>query len=196
MLEPSSTSRVTDDELVQEFLEGHSSTFDELVRRHSTAVYRTAMAALRSKADAEDVMQETFMVAFQRLAGFRHEASFKTWLLTIAWRRALKRRRNLAWQVKQMVTADADFPTPVISRSPTVEQTLMSGERGRDLRRLIQKLPARLRDALLLKATGQFTSEELAQILGISAGTARWRISEARRLLRLKLARMGHLEPR
>ena len=193
MLERSSKSRVSDDELVREFLEGNSSAFDELVRRHSLAVYRAAMAALRSAADAEDVMQETFMLAFQRLGGFRHEASFKTWLLTIAWRRALQRRRSLTWQLKQMVTVDEEFPQQVLPRAPSVEQALMASERGRDLRRLIVKLPARLRDPLLLKATGHVDYEEMAHILGIPTGTARWRVSEARRLLRLKLARMGHL---
>jgi RNA polymerase sigma-70 factor, ECF subfamily len=150
------------------------------------------MAAIRSAADAEDVMQETFMLAFQRLRGFRHEASFKTWLLTIAWHRALHRRRSLMWHVKRMVTVNEEFQQPVLPRAPSVEQTLMARERGRDLRRLILKLPARLRDPLLLKATGHVDYEEMAQILGIPTGTARWRVSEARRLLRLKLARMGH----
>ena len=133
------------------------------------------------------------MLAFQRLGGFRHEASFKTWLLTIAWRRALQRRRSLTWQLKQMVTVDEEFPQQVLPRAPSVEQALMASERGRDLRRLIVKLPARLRDPLLLKATGHVDYEEMAHILGIPTGTARWRVSEARRLLRLKLARMGHL---
>jgi len=183
---------VTDEELVQEFLQGASAAFDELVRRHSVAVYRTALAVLRSGADAEDVMQETFVLAFQRLQGFRHEASFKTWLLTIAWRRALHRRRSLTWQLKELVMADAEFPQAVAAHPPSVDQVLIAGELSRDVRRLIRKLPSRLRDPLLLKATGHLDYQELAEILGIPTGTAKWRVSEARRLLRLKLARLGH----
>ena len=82
-----STPSVTDDGLVERTLRGDSTAFGELVFRHGQAVYRAALAALGGAADAEDVMQEAFLLAFRKLPHFRHDASFKTWLLTITWRR-------------------------------------------------------------------------------------------------------------
>ncbi len=69
---------------------------------------------------------------------------------------------------------------------------MITGEIHRDVLRLIRSLPTRLRDPLLLSATGQYSYEELSDILGIPTGTVKWRVSEARRLLRTKLARLGH----
>jgi RNA polymerase sigma factor (sigma-70 family) len=192
VLEGPSKPRVTDDELVERSLGGDSLAFDELVRRHAAAVYRAALAALRSPPDAEDVMQETFVLAFQKLRLFRHEASFKTWLLTIAWRRALRKRAGPTFRVKRLMAHDADLPATISSHEPSAEQALIAGELYRDVRRLIRTLPARLRDPLLLAASGRFSHEELSDILGIPTGTVKWRVSEARRLLRLKLARLGH----
>jgi RNA polymerase sigma-70 factor (ECF subfamily) len=87
---------VEDDELVERALKGDASAFDELVLRYGTAVYRAALAALGSPADAEDVMQDAFLLAYRKLSHFRGEASFKTWLLAITWHRALRRRQNPA----------------------------------------------------------------------------------------------------
>src|SRR3954463_7898610 len=78
---PVSTVRVSDADLVARAVRGDAAAFGELVDRHRSAVERAARAALGSHADAEDAAQEAFLVAYQRLASFRGEASFKTWLL-------------------------------------------------------------------------------------------------------------------
>lgn len=191
-LEQRSKPRVTDDELVERTLAGDSTAFEELVRRHAPAVYRAALAALRSHADAEDVMQDTFVLAFQKLQSFRREATFKTWLLTIAWRRALRRRASPVWRLRRLTVGDPEFFRPLAVHEPSVEQSLIRSEFYEDVRRLMRTLPARLRDPLLLSASGRFSYDELSEILGIPTGTVKWRISEARKLLRAKLARRGH----
>ena len=68
----------------------------------------------------------------------------------------------------------------------------MSAEIQRDVLRLIRSLPTRLRDPLLLSAGGRYSYSELSEILDVPAGTVKWRVSEARRVLRIKLARLGH----
>lgn len=85
---------MSDAELVARARSGDRATFDELVARHQDAAYRTALAALGSPADAEDVAQESFCAAFQELGKFREASSFKTWLLAITWHRAIHRRRS------------------------------------------------------------------------------------------------------
>ena len=86
---------MTDAELVERARQGEPAAFGELVERHRSAVYRAALAALGSPADAEDAAQEAFLTAYRRLSSFRAEASFKTWLLTIAWHQAINQRRGL-----------------------------------------------------------------------------------------------------
>jgi RNA polymerase sigma-70 factor (ECF subfamily) len=155
-------------------------------------VYRAALAALGSAADAEDVMQEAFVLAFRKLPHFRHDASFKTWLLTIAWRRAMRWRHSPAHRLRRLVSLENPFSSDFAEHRPNAEQAAIAGEIHRDVRRLIRSLPARLRDPLLLSATGRYSYEELSEMLGLPTGTVKWRVSEARRLLRAKLTRLGH----
>jgi len=187
-----STPYVTDDELVERALRGDSTAFGELAFRHGQAAYRAALAALGSAADAEDVMQEAFMLAFRKLPHFRRDASFKTWLLTITWRRALRWRHSPARRLARFVSLESRFSSDIVEHRPTPEQSVISGEIHSDVLRLIRSLPNRLRDPLLLSATGQYSYEELSDILDLPTGTVKWRVSEARRLLRAKLARLGH----
>ena len=84
--------------LVAAAREGDREAFGELVSLHYRAVFRTAMAALQRREDAEDVTQDAFVLAWRKVAGFRGDSSFKTWLLTIVWRQALdKRRSRMRW---------------------------------------------------------------------------------------------------
>lgn len=187
-----SIGRVTDGELVERARGGDAAAFGELAVRHGPAVYRAAVAALGSPADAEDVAQEALVLAFRRLGQFREEASFRTWVVSIAWRRALSRRRSIVRRLKQLAGSIDEFGLEPAACVPSAEQALIAGELGRDVRRLIRALPVRLRDPFLLAATGEQTYEELALVLGIPVGTLKWRISEARRILRGKLTTLGH----
>ena len=186
-----SIERVTDSELVELARAGEASAFGELVARHGQAVYRTALAALGSPADAEDVAQESFVRAHRRLATFRGESSFRTWMSAIAWTCALNRRRSLLRRLRLFVQAEAGFAEPAVN-GPSAEVMLLTAERGHLLTKLIRGLPSRLRDPLLMAATEEHTYAELALILEIPEGTVKWRISEARRLLKRKLEALGY----
>ena len=76
---------MTDAELVDRARLGDQGAFGDLVDRHQTAAFRTALAALGSREDAEDLTQEAFVAAYRHLATWRGHATFKTWLLTIVW---------------------------------------------------------------------------------------------------------------
>jgi len=173
---------VTDGELVERARAGDTDAFGELARRHGPAVYRAALAALRSPSDAEDIAQEALVLAYRGIAGFRAEATFKTWVIAIAWKRALSHRRS-RWHLRSL-----DEP---MSLAPSAERTLMVNALDRAASRVIQTLPSRLRDALLLVAANEHTYEELAVILGVPTGTLKWRVSEARRRVKKALAKQG-----
>jgi len=183
---------VSDAELVARARQGDTAAFGELVDRHRRAVYRAAHAALGSAEEAEDVAQEAFLIAYQKMATYRAEASFKTWLLAIAWRRARRRRRGLASLWRRFVSGDApESPAPEGPRR-TQEAALIDAERVRHVQRLVRALPARLRDPLLLCASGEQTYREIAEVLGVPEGTLKWRVAEARRRLKQRLAALGY----
>jgi len=187
-----STGCVSDAELVARARQGDTTAFGELVDRHRAAVYRAAHAALGSAEEAEDVAQEAFLAAYRKMATYRGEASFKTWLLAIAWRRARGRRRRLASLWRRFVSGDVpDAPAP--DRAPrTQERDLIEAERVRHVQRLVPALPPRPRDPLLLCAAGEQTYHEIAAVLGIPEGTLKWRVAEARRRLKQRLAALGY----
>jgi RNA polymerase sigma-70 factor (ECF subfamily) len=182
---------VSDAELVARARQGDTAAFGELVDRHRAAVYRAAHAALGSASEAEDVAQEAFLAAYRKMATYRGDASFKTWLLTIAWRRALSRRRRLASLWRRFVSGD---PPASAARGEgrTPEGALIDAEMAQHVQRLVRALPARLRDPLLLCATGEQTYHEMAAVLGVPEGTLKWRVAEARRRLKERLTALGY----
>jgi len=159
--------------------EGDREAFGRLVRLHERVVVRVALAAVGVREDAEEVAQDVFVVAWTKLAAFRGDSSFRTWLLAITWRRAMRRRTLRGWWRQRTEPlepgqfADRDAPSP--------EGLVLGQERSHHIAAGIRALPRKLRDALLLAASGEHSYEEIAALLGIRVGTLKWRVSEARR---------------
>jgi len=191
-----SISRVDDAALVARAREGDHAAFTALVERHTAAVHRAALAAVGSPADAQDVAQEAFLLAYQRLRGFRGDASFKTWLLTITWNQAINhRRRSRRWWhrfVSVDENDDAFAAADVASGGATPEELAAGRQLRDDIRRAIGTLPYKVRDALLLAQSGDYSYGEIGNMLNVPAGTIKWRVSEARRLVRQQLDARGH----
>lgn len=192
-----STVCVTDGDLVARARVGDHAAFGELVDRHRVAVYRASMAALGSHAEAEDAAQDAFVVAWRRLDSFRGEASFRTWLLTIAWHQAINRRRGLTKWWKRIMPLEEDVGGPTRIRpadEADPEQLASGGELQRDIRAAIRALSPKLRDTLLLAQSGDYSYEEIGGIVRAPVGTIKWRIAEARRRVRERLQELGHGE--
>ena len=177
---------------------GDTDAFGELVERNRKAVFRAAVAALGSTTDADDVAQEAFVMAYRKLASFRGDATFRTWLLAITWRKALDRRKSVGRWLRLTVTP-AEPETDAISwieHMPSdrrsQEEDLAGAQLQQTIRRLIRTLPRKLRDALLLAGSGDYNYSQISFILGVPVGTVKWRVSEARRVLKEKMAAMGH----
>jgi RNA polymerase sigma-70 factor (ECF subfamily) len=164
---------------------GDQVAFGRLVDLHQRTVYRTALAALGSHEDAEDAAQEAFIQAWRHLPGFRGDAAFRTWLLTIVWRKALDRRRSrLLWWTRRAVAPDGeDVFADLATSSPSPERAALASDEARRVRLEIDKLSAKLRDTLLLVSSGEHTYEEVAAILRAPVGTVKWRVAEARRII-------------
>jgi RNA polymerase sigma-70 factor (ECF subfamily) len=190
----------SDVDLVRLAQGGDAEAFGQLVERNRRAVFRTALAALGTRDEADDVAQEAFVTAFRKLDTFRGESTFKTWLLAITWRKALDRRTSLSRWMRLTVRGQAgredeevDVLDRLAARSHSPEQHAAAGDLERTIRRLIAALPRKLRDVLLLAGSGEHSYGEIGLMLGIPVGTVKWRVSEARRVLRTKLAALGYV---
>jgi RNA polymerase sigma-70 factor (ECF subfamily) len=188
---------VSDDDLVARARQGDPAAFGALVDRHRSAVYRAALAALGSHAEAEDAAQEAFLLAYRRLTGFRGDASFKTWLLTIAWHQAINRRRSMTRLLRQIVqpTRDEDQDSTLEqlpAREVSPEDAAARSQLHRAIRAAIRSLTPKLRDALLLAQSGDYSYAEIGAMLDVPVGTIKWRVSEARKLVKARLQERGY----
>lgn len=182
---------MSETELLERARAGDADAFGELVERHKVAVYRAARAALRSADEAEDVAQEAFVAAFRRLGDFRGEASFKTWLLSITWNFARSRRRTSWLWLQRFTSSDDRAVAEPATRGESQEDALIDADLRERIRRVVVTLPAKFRDVMLLAASGDHTMDEIGAVLRIPTGTVKWRLSEGRRQLKVKLARLG-----
>jgi RNA polymerase sigma-70 factor (ECF subfamily) len=188
--------------LVRRVQAGDVEAFGELVERNRRAVFRAALAAVGSATEADDVAQEAFITAFQKLDGFRGESSFKTWLLSITWRKAIDRRKSVTRWMQRMVAPAESRETGeewnpmdrVAAGGQSQEDDLMTSDLQQRLKPLIASLPKKLRDALLLAGSGDHTYDEIGRLLKIPTGTVKWRVSEARKVLKQKMTSMGYTD--
>jgi len=185
-----STGCVTDDELVRLAQAGDASAFDQLVVRHQAAVFRAALAALRVREEAEEAAQDALVRAWQKLGSFRGDASFRTWLLSIAWNRALSRRRSIgSWFARRAPLEAAEH---VRGDGAGPLDAMREQELARHVAAAIERLSPKLRDALLLAQAGEYGYEEVAAMLKVPVGTVKWRVSDARRRVKQQLTVLGY----
>ncbi|MEZ4401990.1 MAG: sigma-70 family RNA polymerase sigma factor [Kofleriaceae bacterium] len=173
---------------------GDRSAFGALVRLYQRRVYAAALHVTGNHADAEDVVQETFVRAYRGLAGFDGRADFFTWLYRIAINTALNRIRSGkrtaaladagAAEVAQLGGRPEDLGGP---RYAPDEQAALSQEM-RTVLAAIATLSSTLRITLLLATVEGLSHKQIAAVLDIPEGTVAWRVNEARRLLRERLA--------
>ena len=192
MVSRGSIEYVTDEDLVLRARQGDTGAFGDLVVRYQGAVYRAALAVLRHPQDAEEVAQDAFVRAWTGLPKFRGQSSFRTWLLTITWNRALVRRKSVvAWFSRR---ADASRAELLRSSEPDPGASYEATELANRIRKEIEKLSPKLRDALLLSQSGELDYLEIAAMLGVPVGTLKWRVAEARRTVRAGLSEPEHAD--
>ena len=177
---------------------GDRAAFGRLIEDHLGAARRVALAAVGQPTDADEAVQEASVAAWIRLCALQDPAAFRGWFMRIVWRKAIDRRRSLrAWLQRFGSSSSVDgrgIEWATVEPSPDAQ--LISRELAIAIRHVVRALPRKLRDPFLLAASGDHRYEDIAMLLGTPVGTVKWRISEARRLIRIKLDRLGHGDPR
>jgi RNA polymerase sigma-70 factor, ECF subfamily len=176
---------VTDDDqgCVERSLQGDHEAFETLVRRYQRMIYSLAYRMTGSTADAEDVVQETFIRAHRQLAGFRADARFSSWLYRIAVNHCLNLRQRAGCRERVHEEWQAQR-----EQLPTND-----GELAQKVQDALMKLNPKQRAAVVLTTYDGLSHAEAARALGCSETTVSWRIFTARGKLKhlLKDARTG-----
>ncbi|MBS1191712.1 MAG: polymerase sigma factor [Rhodocyclaceae bacterium] len=183
----------SDTELVAAVRNGDMQAMEQLMRRHNRTLYRTARAILRDDGEAEDAVQEAYLLAYRALDRFRGESRLGTWLVRIAANVALARRRRnargaLVVPINGTGDETDDLGEAMIDRAGP-EREAMAAEVRRLLERRIDALPDMYREVFMLRAVEELSVEETAAVLQIPEPTVRTRYFRARSLLRESLAK-------
>jgi RNA polymerase sigma-70 factor (ECF subfamily) len=153
--------------LLSRWQDGDERAATELVQRHAPALGRF-VAALGERADVEELVQDTFVRAFQALDGFRAESSLRTWLFTIARRLVLDRRRAGARRRAREVDVEADGAI-----AHTALDELVAGETEARLRGAVARLTPLQREVFTLRVSEGLSYKEIAAVAGTTEGAAR-----------------------
>lgn len=179
----------TDESLVIRFRDGDEAAFEALVRRYEAPLRKLAFGYLRDRMLAEDVAQEAFLQAYQRIGTLGRVEAFRSWLYRIAINRAHDELRRRA-RKREVGGEEGEERIRQLEEPVSLGRTLESRDLGRRLSKIIAKLPAKYKDPLLLKEVQGMTYAEIAELLGWPMGTVQIRVHRAR--LRLR-AQVEHL---
>jgi RNA polymerase sigma-70 factor (ECF subfamily) len=174
---------------------GDLTAFNELVNRYSRKIYRLAKHITQNNEDAEDVLQETFLKAFEHLADFHGQSKFYTWIVRIAVNESLMKLRKRKSDRTVPLDEPLDTGEDTVVREIAVwdedpEKTYSKEELGNILDEAVQSLRPTFRTVFILRDIEELSTEETAEALGISVPAVKSRLLRARLQLREKLTRV------
>jgi RNA polymerase sigma-70 factor (ECF subfamily) len=171
---------IKDSDLIERFKKGDPSAFEAIVRKYQDRIYNLCRYMLQNPEDAQDAAQDVFLKAYRALKDFRPGSSLYTWIYRISvttcldYRKKSRREGSRSEPLNEALPSDEPFP----------ESLYASKEITEALQLALQKLPEKLRAAIVLREIEELSYEEIAEVLRISAGTVKSRISRAREELR------------
>lgn len=180
-----------DTELIQAINNGRQDLFYELVNRYQKSLYNFGLRMCDNPSDAEDLVQDTFLNVFRYLKGFRFETKFKNWLYRVATSACLKKKRRSKFAPAKELSLDTFLPgdesavsmdTPRWASQPLDQ--LLGDELGDVIRDALMDLPEKYRLVIVLRDVEGFSTQETAEILGLTPTNIKVRLHRARLFLR------------
>lgn len=186
-------AELPDERLVELVLAGESAAFEPLMRRHNQRLYRIARAILRDDSEAEDVMQDAYVRAYQHLDQFAGRAKFSTWLSRIAVHEAFARlRRRRRFEEFDAMDEKSNYQ-PVQPAYQSPERAASNAELNLVLERAIAALPEKYRTVFVLREVEELSTEETAQCLELTPQNVKVRLHRAKSVLKREL--LARMEP-
>jgi RNA polymerase sigma-70 factor, ECF subfamily len=189
LLEQARNEGWTDEHVVERVLGGETALYELLMRRHNQRVYRIARAILRDDAEAEDVMQDAYVRAYQNLADFEGRAKFITWLTRIALNEALARvrRRSRFQSIDSSDPSNGDLMNSATSSRRNPEQQSYDRELSGVIEKAVLALPDEYRVVFMLRDVEGMSTEEAAEYLNLTQENVKVRLHRAHAKLRKQL---------
>lgn len=189
-------AQASESDLVRGLKAGDAAAYRELLEQHSANVYGVAYKLLGDEQEAEDVLQETFLSAFEAIGGFEGRSRLSTWLYRIAYNASLMRLRKRSRMTSFSLDAappGEEVDRPHVSRhlvdwSSAPAEQLLTDEARAMMDQAIAELPETLRSTFVLRDIQGLSGAETAEVLGITVATAKTRLHRARLRLRARLA--------
>jgi RNA polymerase sigma-70 factor (ECF subfamily) len=175
------TERKEDELLVEQSIRNNEVSFESLVEQYSEDVALLANRLLGWPGEVEDITQEVFLASFLGLKKFRHDCSIKTWLFTIT----INKCRSFRY--KQLFRRQKILDRPRSKSSVAADRKMQAIETSEKVRNAVQALPAKYREAVVLRYLEELPTEEIGRILSISVNTLHVRLSRARERLKQDL---------
>ncbi|MGD0581360.1 MAG: sigma-70 family RNA polymerase sigma factor [Bacteroidales bacterium] len=173
---------ISDYELIQQFIKGEQSSFEEIIHRHKNKVYAYISLYIRDQALIEDIFQDTFLKVIQSVKAGKYydNGKFLSWVMRIAHNLIIDHFRRL----KQMsVTSNDDYESDLFNSrkfsDANVEDTLVNVQIRKDVRKLISHLPDDQREVVILRHYAGLSFKEIAELTDVSINTALGRMRYA-----------------
>jgi RNA polymerase sigma-70 factor (ECF subfamily) len=185
--------------LIAAILAGEREKFHDLIRPYERQVYLTALALIKNEAEAEDIAQEAILRAYRKLASFRGDARFSTWLIAITLNEARTRlreeKRAQFDSLDDRNTTTGDYTPAALTDWREVPSEALERQEIRLLmRQAVDELPTPFREVVVLRDIEELSVNETAESLGISIALVKVRLHRARLLLQKKLAPLLRIE--
>ena len=182
----------SDEEVVARVLAGETALFEIIMRRYNQRLYRVAHSILRNDGEAEDVMQDAYVRAYQHLQQFEGRAKFSTWLTRIAVHEALARAHRRSRTQELDAEPYGGYMNPLPATTPDPEQQASDRELVALLQDAVLALPDNYRSVLMMRDIEEMSTTDTAQALDLTEENVKVRLHRARALLRRELfARAG-----
>lgn len=183
-----------DVQLARDLLAGHPGAFDSFVDAYNSKIFRYSYAMCRQREDAEEVAQEALLKVFQNLDQLHDPERLKPWIFRIAKNACLMKRRKSAFAPKEELSLDelrpakdGDMKLEIADWSLLPDAAAENSELRQALDHAVAELPELYRSVFLLRDAEQLSTEDTAEILGISTDTVKTRLHRARLALRKQL---------
>ena len=182
-------------DLIRRAKQGDMLAFEELILNHEKIVYNVALRMMNHSEDARDISQEVFLKAYRNLANFDERSAFSTWLYRITHNtcidemRKRKGKQNYSLE-EELENEDGSMQRQIADEGDTPEESLLREEQKSEILQALDTLSEEHKAAIILRDVKGLSYEEISEILELSLGTVKSRISRARNQLKTEILKM------
>ncbi len=191
MIRRNPTAEMHDEQIIRSILDGKKNDYELLMRRYNERLYRIGISIVKDEEEVEDVMQETYIKAYQQLKNFKYKSKFSTWLCRIMINESLGRIKKKS-KFESYSENDKAEAVPLHAATAanlvTPEKQLLQKELAAILENAIQKIPSTYKTVFILREIEKMSIQETAQCLNISNENVKVRLHRAKDLIKSQLS--------